>query len=1269
MEKRLRSSLESSAEEFLASVTKLGFKSAKCSLKTLISTTNPSSELSSSLSIAVHNFVSRSVQSFRKLLDPKAHGRTLSPPSPPSKRLRRSSRHSKTRVESDAENHESKANQDKQRVLQDLQVLAYIANLCVAHPKNLFSPSDLLPAVQALHNNLILFDSDSVLSSEIANLCEEWWKKELPGRETLISQSLPFLLSRSLTLRKKVDVHRVYTLREAFVLFDFEDESIEDLKLLLIRCLITPLYLKTEDGRRFLAFMFGLSGQLLKEALAMIRSQIPFGRKSMLEAYADIVFRAWKVAEGAVRDEIENGFLQDMIEGAIHSSSDSLAAFIRRVLGGFINKRTTDGVEQLLFRVAEPVIFRSLQVASSNVRLNALHLLLDLFPFEDPDATKEVKDSLLDKQFFLLERLLMDDCPDVRVVAVEGSCRILHLFWEIIPSSSITKMLTKIFDDMSHDICNEVRLSTLNGIIYLLGNPLSHEILKVLLPRLGHLILDSIISIRVAVADLLLLLRDIRSFQFHKVVGLDALLHTLASDQPPVVQKITRLLIPSYFPSKVAIEEACDRCITLIKRSPMAGAKFCEFASSEGASLKSLMELVRVLINLVLSHNKLDADQIKGLLVAASYLCDSLVSEAIYKAALNELFPVGKLKCLLAAAAPADAQSSVLNIVFKISPDDGGGLVDVCMGLVTNCGSLFEDVEKQAKIRSAHKLVLSCGLFDSMFEALTRLLQKTSFGCHVKFGVEIPKQNTPPAKLKKTSKSSLKFSAKWKHYSGKKSSKVAISNFEEDYSIAVGIAWQIKELLISENSRKAMLCSQILGPAFYALKAIVEASIVQCISCDYMDIYPVLAYMALALQITVQSVSMEGADILGAKKNDGLESARSSMEGTVLDQTLDHLLDCTDKLVQASDSVNFGNLHSKLKQDSNKVAHHSKQKHKESQTDDCSPIDGPDGGPISTTQKGIINALKMLTAVLKFIVDAASVGLILHKQEKCFMFTSAYMQYIASAFGQHFLGELQNKEDMEETFLCLKSSFTYAAKFLNLVLTSACEALPPALHAYNLANNLLDLITFIELYLGSGYVARIVAAAKPWLPDIVLALGAAHILKQVPEESACFTATDCSELHLPLWPSVLANIEICELIGASQDEHERAFKSKGFSTFKKFIGRILQLLRGNMNVLDAVGMILLNLLAVGLEKKEFGLVLGLAHFVCVKLVRNELGEWGELNMMLAFLQSIYPKIERETEDLSKDDDERQKLLSSKALLEPVWMSYIYKTGMNPVMEE
>ncbi|PSR87924.1 Condensin-2 complex subunit like [Actinidia chinensis var. chinensis] len=876
MEKRLRSSLQTSADEFLSTAAKLGYKSAKPSLKTLIHSLKPSSELSSSLPLSLLQSISHSVSLFKQSANADP---STSPKSPPTKKLRRSSRRSKTRDESDSKDFESEIVNERKIVIEKLQIYAYVVNLCVSHPKKAFSASDLLPAVRELHDNLVLFESDSALLSEIASLCEEWWREELPGRETLISQSLPFLVSRSLTLKKKVDVHRVYVLREAFALFDFEDESIEDLKLLLIRCLIEPLYLKTEDGRKFIAFVFGLNGQFLKEALAMVRSQIPFERKSMLEAYADIVFRAWRVVGGPLRDEIESGFLQGLVEGAIHASSASFAASIRRVVGGFISQRTVDGVEKLLFRLAEPVIFRSLQVANSNVRQNALHLLLDMFPLEDPDCTKEVKDTLLDKQFFLLERLLMDECPDVRVVAVEGSCRILHLFWEIIPSSTITKIITKIFDDMTHDQCNEVRLSTLNGIIYLLGNPQSHEILKVLLPRLGHLILDPGISVRVALIDLLLLSGDIRTFQFHKVVRLDLLLSTLANDQPLIAQKITKLLMPSYFPSKVTLEEACNRCVTLIKRSPMAGARFCEFALSEGASYQSLMELVKVFISLVVSCNKLEGDQIDGLLVAAAYLCNNLVSEASYKATLKELFSAEILRCLFGAAANRRAQSSVCDIISCVSPDDIGGVFEECMTLVTNCCGLSEDTEKQVEVRSAHKMLLSCNWFDDMFESLIRILQKTAHECHSKFGTEIAR-HIPPFPKRGKSKSSIKISMKGKHVSGKRASPTASSTFEEDYSIALGIAWQIKDLLVDEIARKVMLESQILETAFFALKIISEVSIVQCMQCDYMDTSPILAYTTLTLHASLQNVGINGVNNHGSKKKACTDSVGPSSEAT-----------------------------------------------------------------------------------------------------------------------------------------------------------------------------------------------------------------------------------------------------------------------------------------------------------------------------------------------------------------------------------------------------
>ncbi|XP_027913515.1 uncharacterized protein LOC114173370 [Vigna unguiculata] len=1240
MEKRLRSSLHSSAEEFISLATKQNLKSSKSSFKTLIHSIKPSSPVCASLPSTLSDSISASVQSFQNLTGSNSEQQPGSPRSPPAKRRRSSSRCS-----------EPKPVDEKHELLARLEILAHIALLCVSHPRKPFLLSALLPGIQVLHDNLIVFESELSLSSAIEGLCEEWWKENLEGRESLISQSLPFLLSRSLTLNKKVDVHKVCVLREAFTLFDFDDESIDDLKLLLIRCMISPLYLKAEDGRRFLAFVFGLSHQLGKELLAMIRSQIPFGRKSMLEAYGDILFRAWRAGQGDSRSEIENGFLQDLIDAAIHAASGPFASYIRRVLGAFINQRTTDGVEKMLFRLAEPVVFRSLQVANSNVRQNALHLLLDMFPLEDPDSTKEEKDTLLDKQFFLLERLLMDDCPEVRTIAVEGSCRVLHLFWEVIPSPIITKVLTKIFVDMSRDECTDVRLSTLNGIIYLLGNPHSHEILKVLLPRLQHLMLDKVLAVRVAAVDLLVHLKDVRNFQFNKVTELDVLLSALAIDQPPVAQKITKLLIPSYFPSNVPVEEACNRCITLVKRAPVAGARFCKFAILEGASKSHLMELVKVFLSLILSPHQLDANQIDGFLAAICYVCDDLAGEPRYISALKELLDGEKLRGLLSLVSKGEVRSSLFNIVSTVCPDDVAGLLEECMGVVTNCSGLTEDVGRQTEIRSAHKLLLSLGGFDDLIGALAAFLHKAAYRCHIKFGTDMPNQSFSFAKSKK-SKSAGQFSIKLKMINRKQS-------FKDDYSVAVGVAWQVRDLLLHEDIRKAIMKSHCLEMLFVSLKVISEVSIVHCVHYKNMDISPVLAYIALALQMTVDNVgrSLQNGD---SKRKKTKNDSSKFLSENILELTIDHVLNCLEKLLGEGDIMKNHNADSCKPQPTNRTDQNSTKRRRLSPTD----ASGPSNRGSTNDAQQVFCVVKMLTAVLKFMADVTAMCFAPAKHGLFLNYTSKCVQHMISSLDQLHRNQIQFKEeDKRNSAICLKSSFTYAAKILNVILAGSGDS-STSPEAFVLANNMLDLIISIELCMGSGYAWRLVASVKTWLPDVLLGLGSTSFQKNTDSDEEHSSVSEQMKLHFPKWPLIVAKTELFEVTEAEEDDE--CSQPEKFSAFNKLLAMLIVLLKKNSSIMDVVGNIFMVSSLVGLEQKNFGLLLGLLRFVCLKLFKHDDRNWGDI--MLSSLQELFPKIDREIAE-ENDEDELEKLIRAKELIEPQWMYHLYETGRVTLVDD
>lgn len=311
----------------------------------------------------------------------------------------------------------------------------------------------------------------------------------------------------------------------------------------------------------------------------------------------------------------------------------------------------------------------------------------------------------------------------------------------------------------------------------------------------------------------------------------------------------------------------------------------------------------------------------------------------------------------------------------------------------------------------------------------------------------------------------------------------------------------------------------------------------------------------------------------------------------------------------------------------------------------------------------------MLTAVLKFMVDATIMSFVFHNHEWCLKFTSGYLRYITSTIPQQPRDQIPLKEEyVKDTIQCLRSSFTYAAKLLNLTLKDAIETSPPPSKAFDLANDLLDIITLIELYLGSSYAERFVAAAKPWMPDLILALGSGHLLKQIHgEEGTQMTAADCIKGHFPTWLSVLSKIELSELtkVGREEEDGDEVLRLEEFSAFKKFLGMMLEMLNGNSNIRDAVGEIFLIGSVVGMEAKDYGLVLGLVHFVCTKLFKEDYREWGDA--MLASLQHIYLQIERQLEEDPQDGSE--KLESARALLEPVWLYHLYETGKVSVTEE
>nr|KAG5696062.1 hypothetical protein BaRGS_017174 [Batillaria attramentaria] len=163
----------------------------------------------------------------------------------------------------------------------------------------------------------------------------------------------------------------------------------------------------------------------------------------------------------------------------------------------------------------QPLSASLFRVPNTVVRANSASLLLDAFPLQNPDSTAEEIDFLMQKQFDFLQ-----------------------------------------------------------GITAMLDNPMCHPPLKPLLPQLSHCLHDNAETVRLAMMQLLLKVKGIRTIKYWDIAPIEHLLARLELDSQPVVRRIVELLFPSFFPLNQTPQEQVSRCVTLIESNLSAARVF-----------------------------------------------------------------------------------------------------------------------------------------------------------------------------------------------------------------------------------------------------------------------------------------------------------------------------------------------------------------------------------------------------------------------------------------------------------------------------------------------------------------------------------------------------------------------------------------------------------------------------------------------------------------------------------------------------------------------
>lgn len=446
-----------------------------------------------------------------------------------------------------------------------------------------------------LHEKLLSTTQRNV-QNQISKICEWMWSVSDPRRDEVVPCTMLYLLLRSFGEESKIndpsyapsrkggtaaDVRRVYAMRKALNALSLSPSSnhAESLRTLLLRCTSSAVYLRVDEGRKFVAHLLTVE-DVQNAVFDALMNQLAIVKKQSARLFGIVFLVAWKVQ----RSDWLAQKLMKLSEFAVCAGAEPYASNLRTVLSAFHANKRVNGVDLLLNRIYGPVLFGNLMVANAVVRRNAVMILADAFPIHDPGELREEIAKTIGFQCSKLLELLEDPSPIVRKASVEGTCRVLGLFWDLVPLASAKRMIDIITSKLAFDAsAAQVRLAVFEGLEFMVQNHLAGELLSRAIPRLSNLIHDKVERVRLAFLDLLISIKKKRmqSMRYFDIVRVEDLLLRLPRESAAAATKIMNLIVTSYFPlekkDKTSDEIALSRrraCLSMVGTSKEAAKYF-----------------------------------------------------------------------------------------------------------------------------------------------------------------------------------------------------------------------------------------------------------------------------------------------------------------------------------------------------------------------------------------------------------------------------------------------------------------------------------------------------------------------------------------------------------------------------------------------------------------------------------------------------------------------------------------------------------------------
>ncbi|EUD69444.1 hypothetical protein C922_00307 [Plasmodium inui San Antonio 1] len=280
-----------------------------------------------------------------------------------------------------------------------------------------------------------------------------------------------------------------------YIKWGVPEKSTNSFYLLCSYSLNLPKFYAHPDGKFFLAHVWSQHESIASHLFHKFVHNTVLLTHDSISHYSQIIHSTWKNCEGMMKETLEMQ-IEHLVNLALKCPI-KVAARFRNVLSIFHNNKGDKSINNLIFKIYDPVIWRSLMSPNWKLRFNATCIFQLIFPVVDPCIKNVNYLASMEKAYHALLDLAEDVNACVLQAVAKCICHILNELWEIISeqkrSALVEVLINKLLRDRQYD---NVKVEVLLGFCEMAKNKKIHKLFGKIFHKIKYLINDKSLRVR-----------------------------------------------------------------------------------------------------------------------------------------------------------------------------------------------------------------------------------------------------------------------------------------------------------------------------------------------------------------------------------------------------------------------------------------------------------------------------------------------------------------------------------------------------------------------------------------------------------------------------------------------------------------------------------------------------------------------------------------------------------------------------------------------------